>query len=587
MKKTIISLLGCLFLLCSISVSAKAPEKAMDNKFNAYKERFVLQMWKTYPSWATSVGFHEYDDVLVVPNDQSRANELAFCKKHLDTLKRFKIEELSDDNKTDFHLIQNQLNNTIWNITELKSWEWDPSQYNVCGTFAEMLNSDYANINTRMRNFLSRMNNVGAYYEAAKKNIKNPTKEHVELAIEQNLGGLIVFQQDFAENMNKCTVTDSERFALFEKCRQTITIIKNYTEWLKNLQNENPRSFRLGKDLYQKKFDFELQSGFKVDEIYAKAISHKQELHEKMFVITIQLWKKYFKNEGMPVDTLVAIKQLIGELSKKHVEQDSFQAAIEHQLPELTEFIKAKDLIYMDPSKPLVVRKEPGYMAGVAGASISAPGPYDKKGNTYYNVGSLEGWDKEKAESYLKEYNNFTMQILNIHEAIPGHYTQLVHANKNPSIIKSIFGNNAMIEGWAVYGERTMIENGYGGYNGIDSKVSSPEMWLMYYKWNLRSTCNTILDYSVHTKNMSKDAAMKLLQEEAFQEKTEAEGKWKRVSVTQVQLDCYFTGYTEIYDFRQEEMNRLKDKFDLKKFHERFLSYGSAPVKYIKELMTK
>ena len=226
-------------------------------------------------------------------------------------------------------------------------------------------------------------------------------------------------------------------------------------------------------------------------------------------------------------------------------------------------------------------------MAGVAGASINAPGPYDKNGNTYYNVGSLSGWDKDKAESYLREYNHYILQILNIHEAIPGHYTQLVYANQSPSIIKSILGNNAMIEGWAVYGERMMLENGYDGDRGVNSTEASPEMWLMYYKWNLRSTCNTILDYSVHTKNMSKEDAMKLLVNEAFQQQAEAEGKWNRVSVTQVQLDCYFTGYTEIYDLRESLKKSMGAKFNLKKFHEQFLSYGSAPVKYIKEMMLK
>jgi uncharacterized protein (DUF885 family) len=216
-------------------------------------------------------------------------------------------------------------------------------------------------------------------------------------------------------------------------------------------------------------------------------------------------------------------------------------------------------------------------MAGVAGASISAPGPYDKNANTYYNVGSLAGWDKERAESYLREYNHYILQILNIHEAIPGHYTQLVYSNQSPSLIKSLFGNSTMIEGWAVYTERMMLENGYGG--------NSDEMWLMYYKWNMRSTCNTILDYSVHTKEMTKEEALHLLVDEAFQQKTEAENKWRRVSVTQVQLCCYFTGYTEIYDFREELKKKMGDKFNLKQFHEKFLSYGSAPVKYIKELM--
>ncbi|MGK4568308.1 DUF885 domain-containing protein [Flavobacterium sp. 3HN19-14] len=202
--------------------------------------------------------------------------------------------------------------------------------------------------------------------------------------------------------------------------------------------------------------------------------------------------------------------------------------------------------------------------------------PYDKNANTYYNVGSLSGWPAEKAESYLREYNDYILQILNMHEAIPGHYTQLVYSNQSPSIIKSIFGNGAMVEGWAVYTELMMLESGY---------ANSDEMWLMYYKWNLRTTCNTILDNSVHTKDMTKEAAMELLTKEAFQQQAEAEGKWRRVTLTQVQLCSYFTGYSEIYDLRNEVKVKMGDKFKLKQFHEKFLSYGSAPVKYIRDLM--
>jgi uncharacterized protein (DUF885 family) len=224
-------------------------------------------------------------------------------------------------------------------------------------------------------------------------------------------------------------------------------------------------------------------------------------------------------------------------------------------------------------------------MAGVAGASISSPGPYDKNGNTYYNVGSLSGWSKEKAESYLREYNHYTLQILNIHEAIPGHYTQLIYSNQSPSIIKAILGNSTMVEGWAVYTELMMLENGYGAPPGSDQPEL--EMWLMYYKWNLRSTCNMILDYDVHVNNISKEGALDFLTSEAFQQQAEAEGKWRRVNVTSVQLSCYFTGFTEIYELREELRRKLGDNFDLKAFHENFLSYGSAPIKYIRQMMMK
>ena len=208
---------------------------------------------------------------------------------------------------------------------------------------------------------------------------------------------------------------------------------------------------------------------------------------------------------------------------------------------------------------------------------MSSPGPYDSGQNSYYNVGSLAGWPAEKSESYLREYNNYILQILSIHEAIPGHYVQLVYANKSPSMIKSLFGSGAMVEGWAVYGEQMMLDAGFGD--------NAPEMWLMWYKWNLRSVCNTILDYSVHCQNMPRQQALTLLTREAFQQQAEAEGKWKRVSVTSVQLDSYFTGYKEIMDLREQYKTKQGEQYKLKEFNEKFLSYGNAPVKLIKDAM--
>jgi uncharacterized protein (DUF885 family) len=314
-----------------------------------------------------------------------------------------------------------------------------------------------------------------------------------------------------------------------------------------------------------------------VDEIYKAAVDRKQYLHQEMFKLSAQLWPKYFNNTPIPTDTLELIKKVIDTISVQHVKPEDFQVEIEKQLPELSAFVAKKDLIYMDPNKPLKVRKEPAYMAGVAGASMSSPGPYEKNGTAYYNVGTLEGWEPERAESYLREYNKYVLQILNIHEAIPGHYVQLVYSNKSPSIIKSVFGNGAMIEGWAVYSELMMLENGYGD--------NEPEMWLMYYKWNLRATCNTILDIGVHTKNMSKEDAMDLLSRQAFQQKAEAEGKWNRVQLTSVQLCSYFTGFYEIIQLRETYKKSKASAFNVKHFNEDFLGYGSSPVKYIRQML--
>jgi uncharacterized protein (DUF885 family) len=548
-----------------------------DAAFLRYEDHFLEELWKNNPDWATSVGYHKYDSLLVVPTDKAREQAVKFAKVQLDSLSRYPEGTLSDANKIDHHMIKNQMESIQWNLEQLKAYQWDPSSYNVIGTFASILNEHYAPLTQRLRSFYQKMQNIPAYYKEAEKQLKNPVTELTQLAIDQHLGGVGVIENDFADSLKKTNIPVAEQKLMVDRAKLSADAIKGYAAFLKAMKNDKPRSFRLGKDFYEAKFKYDIQAEGTAQQTYNSAVERKKYLHREMAKLSRQLWPKYFGTQAMPKDSLEYIAKVIDTLSSKHVAPGDFQSAIEQEIPKLTAFIRSKDLLTMDPSKPLVVRKEPGYMAGVAGASISSPGPYDKNGNTYYNVGSLSGWSSEKAESYLREYNNYTLQILCIHEAIPGHYTQLVYANKAPSIIKSVLGNGAMVEGWAVFSEQEMIDAGFGD--------AEPEMRLMWYKWHLRSVCNTILDYSVHAGSMTKEQAIKMLTKEAFQQQTEADNKWKRVSVSSVQLTSYYTGYKEINALHEEWKKKQASKYKLKQFNEKFLSYGSAPVKFIKEAM--
>jgi uncharacterized protein (DUF885 family) len=580
-KKILLSFLFLAGLLIGCQKDASVnPESVKDNdSFVIYEQSFLDALWKNNPDWATQEGYHKYDSLLLVPSNKNRDKLLDFDKIELDSLSRYDVTTLSETNQIDYHLMQNQLQYSQWQIKQLKQYEWDPSQYNVIGTFAVILNEHYAPLAKRLRNFYQKMAFIPDYYKEAEKQIKNPVAELTELAIDQHLGGVSVIEKDFADSLRKSSIPDAEQKQMLDRAQASATAIKAYADWLKNLKNDHPRSFRLGKEFYDDKFKYEIQSQYTSQQIFNAAMDRKKFVHRAMAKLSKTLWPKYFGAKPMPTDSLDLISQVIDTISSQHTTVADFQSTIENEIPKLTAFVDAKQLVTLDPSKPLVVRKEPAYMAGVAGASMSSPGPYDKDGNSYYNVGSLANYSPDKAESYLREYNNYTLQILSIHEAIPGHYVQLIYANQSPSLIKSIFGNNAMIEGWAVYGEQMMMDNGFGD--------DAPEMKLMWYKWHLRSVCNMILDYSVHAGGMTKEQAITMLTREAFQQQAEAENKWKRVTETSVQLDCYFTGYKEIMDLREAYKKEQGEAYNLKTFNEKFLSYGSAPVKYIKEAMMR
>lgn len=568
-------------ILSSMLFACQSPKKN-DGDFDAFSKIFIEDLWKQYPNWALSVGYHVYDSILEISDDETRKAQLEFSNRYLKMLDNFDIETLSATHKTDYYLIKNFLSSrTFYN--ELKAYEWNPSDANYGNLLFEIFNNNKATLAQKVTNASKFLSRSVEYYTKWKKQLKIPTKEHNALAISQLQGTIAMMRKDIADSFLQAK---ADTTVLQQAVRSIQDFIVHLQSIASNIQSGKiqSKSFRIGKDLFSKKFEVEIQSSYTAEEIYKKALAEKQSIHQQMFTYAQKLAPLYIKKSNTPKDTLAFIKSVIDAVSRSHIDRTHFQDEIVRQIPILSDFVRGKNLLNLDSSKPLEVRKEPEWMAGIAGASISSPGPYDSNGKTFYNVGSLASYSPSEAESFLREYNQYTLQILNIHEAIPGHYVQLLHSNASPSLVQAILLNGAMIEGWAVYAERMMMEAGWDNNTTINKVASPDEMWLMYLKWRLRVCCNTILDYSVHVLDMTEEEALHLLQYEAFQEKKEAQSKWKRSTLSQVQLCSYFTGYTEIYELR-EKIKKENKNFDLKTFHEQLLNCGSAPVKYISSMM--
>ncbi|WP_294134391.1 DUF885 domain-containing protein [Pseudohongiella sp.] len=564
------------------AVQNAAPDPAVA-AFASASEALMQRMLTRAPEWSIYAGRYDVADRVTIPDAARRAEDLAFAEAELAALSRIDPQTLPPELRIDHALLTNRLASMRWYLTEFRDWQWDPSNYNVAGPIGLILNTPYASEADRLRTVLARLEQVPAYYQAARSNISNPTREHTELAITQNRGTLNLLGDSLRERVAASSLETAEK-ERFERTRQAaVETIDGFITELQSIsgaltENDDARPFRIGAGLYDAKFRYDIQSGFTARELYDRALAEKNRLHNDMDAIAIELWSDYFPDQAMPEDRLDRIGLLIDHLSDQHIARENFISEIERQIPLLTAFVTENDLIDQDPTRPLVVRETPEYMrGGGAGASVSAPGPFNPTADTYYNVTPLDDYSDEQAASYLREYNQWVLQILNIHEAIPGHYTQLVHGNKSSGLIKSLLRNGAMIEGWAVYSERMMLEQGWGD--------QAPEMWLMYGKWNLRVVTNAIMDYAVHVLNMTEQEAMDMMLREAFQERTEAENKWRRITLSQVQLTSYFTGYAEIYDFRERLKAGMGDEFDLKTFHNRFLSYGNAPVPAIVDMM--
>jgi len=220
----------------------------------------------------------------------------------------------------------------------------------------------------------------------------------------------------------------------------------------------------------------------------------------------------------------------------------------------------------------------PEFQRGVSLAYCDSPGPLDVGQKTFYAVAPLpKNWDAKQIRSFLREYNIRSIHDLTVHEAMPGHFVQLAHSNRYPGKLRAVLASGVFIEGWAVYTEQMMADEGL-----LDG---DPLMGLIARKWYLRGVANAILDQAIHTDGITRDQAMRLMMEDTFQEEREAAAKWIRAQLTSAQLSTYFVGYLEHADLRREAEAAWGEEFHLKTYHDKVLAFGSPPVKYARALL--
>jgi uncharacterized protein (DUF885 family) len=154
---------------------------------------------------------------------------------------------------------------------------------------------------------------------------------------------------------------------------------------------------------------------------------------------------------------------------------------------------------------------------------------------------------------------------------------QLEYSNRSPSLIRRVLQSGVFIEGWAVYTEQMMLDQGYG-----DGELA---LRLNQLKFYLRAVANAILDHKMHCTEMTDDEALRFLVNDAYQSEGEARLKIVRAKQSSVQLSTYFVGRMAHYRLRQEIQRELGDAFALGQFHEAVLSHGSVPVKLLPQLV--
>ncbi len=574
-------------LLLFQNVVAFSNKDTADGQFEKLANQYVVELLAMNPERATGLGEHKYDNRL---DDYSLAGvkvNRAFTQKYLDDLNVISFDKLSKVNNVDARIFRENLEYGIFQIDVLRSYEWNPMNYNVGSALDDLISRDFAPLKSRLTSAKGRLEAIPGVVKAAKSNLKNPPRIYTETAIAQNKGVIGLIKGDLQMFADRAGMKDE----LAPAQAVAVAALTDYGAWLeKDLLPRSNGDFRLGEAKYRQKLKFALSSDMSKEDLLKRAEADLKATQDRMFEVAAQLTLQPLNANPDPergvavmnmqmedVEKREVIKKILDKLAGKHPTNENIVARASKDLKETTEFVRKNNLVTV-PTEPVKVIEMPEFARGSAVAYFSSAGPFEKKNETSFAISPTPNdWTAQRKASFFKEYNDYMLQDLTIHEAMPGHYLQIMHSNqfKAPTPIRALFSSGSFVEGWAVYAEQLMAENKYGG----------AEVEMQQLKMKLRVIINAIIDQKIHTQNMTEKEAIDFMMNEGFQEEGEAAGKWKRAQMSSTQLSTYYVGSVEVNDLRKAYEAKHKGAIDMKQMHDEMLSFGSPAAKYVKEMM--
>ncbi len=558
---------------------------SMDEAFQNIADEYLSDLTNLSPVGATMIGDHAADDELDHVDAAAREEKLALLREYRAALERIDRDQLSRANQVDAALLLHEVDSSIWQIEHLQEWAWNPLHYvNLSGSsIYSLLSRDFAPLDQRLVSATARLEQMPRFFEQARASLQpeRVPQIHAETAVSQNPGLNSIIETMIVPQMDVLTAPQKSRLeAAIETAKDAVAAHQTWLE--EELLPRAAGDFRIGAALYDTKLAFALNSPLSRKDIKARAEREYEAVRNEMYEVARTVYAAKHPMTTFPDNPDVAYKQAIIraglEEAYRHLPpRDGIVDIAREQLQEAIDFVIERNIVTV-PEEPVEIIIMPEFQRGVTVAYLDPPGPLDRDQPAFYAVAPLpDDWTDAQVESFLREYNLYSIQDLTIHEGVPGHYLQLALSNRYPSTLRSVLWSGPFVEGWGVYSEQMMIEEGYQDHDPLQKLIT--------LKWYLRGITNAIIDSAIHVDGMTRDQALNLMIEGGFQEEREAAGKWVRAQLTSAQLSTYFVGYQEHRELRREVERAWGEDFSLRRYHDQLLSYGSPPVRFVRALM--
>ena len=577
---------------------------AANAKFAKLSEEFIHETLAISPSSASQAGYHQHVDpktgktvaLDALLDDVSAAGMAEQRRLYADWRERFRSEtplaSLNVEDAADWQLIDDQIALSLLEFDRIQNYKHNPTVYvELLGSaLFQPLSDDYAPKDVRLGHILSRVAAIPHFLDQARSELVDADPIFIKVAIEENDGNIDLIESAIASAIP----AGSKLKAQFDQVAPpAIAALKNFSKWMQDdlAKKKTDRTWRLGKELYAEKFRLVMETPVTPDQVLAGAESELKKTRAEMLQIALPLHKQYFPDhdDHASLSRQERENKIIGEVLRKisddHPKRDELIQTVKDDLAGIRQFIIDKKIVSLKSRDNLKVIPTPPFMRGIFSvAGFHGAPPLDPNAEAQYWVTPIDPKTPEdKAESKLREYNNWVLKWLTIHEALPGHYVQAEHANEiqpvTRRLVRSLLSNGAYVEGWAEYIAQNMMQQGFAD--------NDPRYRISYLKVWLRALGNTILDVRMQTMGMTDDEAMSFMMNDAFQTRAEAEGKLQRAKLSSTQLPTYYVGTSEWWRLRHAYETAKGKDFTLADFHDRALDQGALPVPWLENILLK
>ena len=573
-------------------------------RFAKLSEEFIHETLALSPSTASQAGYHQHVDpktgktvaLDALLDDVSETSMAEQRRVYAQWRQRFHDEtplgSLGVQDAADWRLIDDQIGLNLLELDRIQNYKHKPTVYvELLGSaLFQPLTDDYAPEDVRLGHILSRMAAIPHFLEQARSQLVDADPIFIKVAIEENDGNVDLIQNTIAAAFHG----ESKLKTQFDQVvPPAVEALKNFSRWLEDdlAKRKTDRTWRLGKELYAEKFRLVMETSITPDQVLADAERELKTTRAEMLQLALPLHKQYFPDHDDHASLSPqerenkVIGEVLGKIAEDHPKRDDLMQTVKDDLAGIRQFIIDKKIVSLKSRDNLKVIPTPPFMRGIFSVAgfHSAP-PLDPNAEAQYWVTPIDPkTPADRTESKLREYNNWVLKWLTIHEALPGHYVQAEHANEiqpvTRRLARALFGNGAYVEGWAEYIAQVMMHQGFAD--------NDPRYRISYLKVWLRAIGNTILDVQMQTMGMTDAEAMSFMMNDAFQTRAEAEGKLQRAKLSSTQLPTYYVGTSEWWRLRRAfEAAKGKD-FTLADFHDRALDQGALPVPWLEDILLK